>query len=126
MLAGSRYNEVAKTEVTIPEIYVLRHVHGGDDMVVDIKPLGREVFDPGEPDDDGKPTKPVLRTEAVERERLMSLYDPTGKFIRQEVFGIGQPLPSVLESVDNVIIPDKPARRTRKPKAPDALAEMVA
>ena len=111
LLGGSRYNEVHKPEVTVPEIYVLRRVHG-EDAVLEIKPRGREAFDPGPLDEEGKPTKPVLRTEAAERDRLNALYDPMGKFIRQEVFGVGQPLPKVLEGVE--VASATPVKRTRK------------
>jgi hypothetical protein len=115
LLSGSRYNEVVKPEVTIPEIYVLRHIHG-DDSVIDIKPLGREAFD--NIAGGGR----VMRTDRTERERLHKLYDPRKKLL-DKLFGVGQPLPSVLEGVDD-IAQTEPVRRTRKPV--DPVAEAVA
>lgn len=123
-LAGSLYNEVFKPEVTVPEIYILKFVHG-DDAVVDITPLRREAFDPGPLDDDGRPTKPVLRTEAAERERLMRLYDPNDRFVREKVFGVGQPLPQVIEGLEGVTLADPPPRKRAKVDD-NPLAEMTA
>lgn len=122
-LAGSVLNEVRKPEVTVPEIYVLRHLHG-EDAVLEIKPLRKEAMDPGPEDEDGNPTKPVLRTDRAERQRLAELYDPEGmKGLLTTLFGVGgMPLPQVIEGVGGAVIPDAPARVAKK----TSVAEMVA
>lgn len=82
-LSGNLYNEVPKSEVTIPEINILRVIHGGD-AIVDIKEI-----------------KPVDRTDAEERDRLAQIYGAAIKN-RQEIVGglpaligfAGTPLPT--------------------------------
>lgn len=56
-LAGSVLNEVVKSDVTAPQVLVLRSVHGGADSVVDIKATGT-----------------IDVSDADERERLVALY----------------------------------------------------
>lgn len=41
-LGGSVLNEVPLTEVTAPEIDILRVLHGGDDAVIEIKAVGEK------------------------------------------------------------------------------------
>lgn len=120
-LRGKVQNVVPKSEVTIPEIYVLRHLHG-QDAVVDIKPLKRDAVE-RITDDEGK-TKTRPRTEKEERERLAHLY-PRVKL--NDLFGVGQRLPMALEDTDTVAAePDpEPALRRRvgrPPKAREVLA----
>lgn len=82
-LSGNLYNEVPKSDVTIPEINILRVIHGGD-AIADIKEI-----------------KPVDRTDAEERDRLAHVYGGAIKN-RQEIVGglaaligfAGTPLPS--------------------------------
>lgn len=95
-LGGSTQHVVANKVVTIPEIAILRRVHG-DDAVHDIRP-------PKDPelrvakDDYG-----VTRTEADERERLRRLYnnahpdDPEA--IVDRLFGPMAPLPQSLSQI---------------------------
>lgn len=67
-LAGSLYNEVPKSFVTVPEINILRVIHGGE-AVVDITELD-----------------PVKRSDAEERDRLAQVYGGAIKN-RQEIVG---------------------------------------
>lgn len=117
-LGGSRDNEVVMPEVTVPEIVLLRSIHKGDEHVREIKPLGREAFDMVDGEDGER--KKVLRTDKMERNRLKARYDQTGKKL-DKVFGIGVPLPQVLEGVDATT--DTPARR--RAKAPEPEAELA-
>lgn len=55
-IGGSLYNEVRKSDVTAPEIVILKHMHG-DDAVVEIEETGKNKLSQGE-----------------ERERLIGLY----------------------------------------------------
>ncbi len=110
LLGGSRYNEVFKDEVTIPEIVVLRHIHKskeGHDAVTEIKFLGSQV----------------ARTDEQERARLQSLYDPRNKFLDSKLFGVAIPLPQVLPGVDVGAV-TKPARRTREAEPVDEAAAL--
>ena len=122
-LKGSLLHEVFKPEVTIPEMIVLRHVHQGDnEALADIRPLGREAYDvPGFDEETEKPKEKVLRTDTIERARLKRLYDPREKIL-PKLFGVGQPLPQVMDGIDGVA---EPARRRKSAPAPD-LAEMTA
>src|SRR5688572_8891081 len=67
-LSGSLYNAVFKSGLTIPEIILLRKIHG-DDAIADIKE-----------------TESVRRTSTEERERLVGVY---GAIIakREEITG---------------------------------------
>ena len=67
-LSGSLYNEVPKSEVTVPEINILRVIHGGE-AVIDITEID-----------------PVKRTDAEERDRLAQVYGGAIKN-RQEIVG---------------------------------------
>jgi len=67
-LAGSLYNEVPKSDVTVPEINILRVIHGGE-AVVDITEVA-----------------PVKRSDAEERDRLANIYGGAIKN-RQEIIG---------------------------------------
>lgn len=98
-LGGSLVNEVQKTEVTAAEIEVLRHLHGGADSVINIKPSL-----------DGKKHKSVKRTSAEERQRLSDVYANTTlltdidakkkKAMMTELFGHDRlPLPEDLAEV---------------------------
>lgn len=115
-IGGSRDNEVVMQEVTIPEIIVLRKVHKGEEHVLNIKPLGREAFDSAIGDDEQ--VKKTLRTDKSERARLERLYP---KVKLSELFGIGVPLPQVIDGLDGAV--DAPARRK---KAPEPEAELGA
>lgn len=67
-LSGSLYNEVPKSDVTVPEIILLRTIHGGE-AVADIKEI-----------------EGVKRTDAEERDRLANIYGGAIKN-RQEIIG---------------------------------------
>lgn len=110
-LGGSVQNEVRKSELTAPEIVVLRQIHGND-AVLEIKSMGREALDPTE----DHPT--ALRTSKRERERLEMLYAGALKTIESikhlnGIFGVGLALPDTLEGVAHVAQPEaeKPVRR---------------
>lgn len=108
--SGSLYNEVIKADLTVPEIVVLRHIHGqadpdtgdvGTDSVVDIKP-----------------TREVNRTDDEERQRLKAIYTPAlkkkGKSI-DTLLGIGVPLPHTTAGM-GVVQPREPIKRKRRAK----------
>ena len=127
-LKSSLHNEVQKIGVSAAEIMVLRHVHcPGDEVdpstVVDIKAAGE-----------------ITRTDAEERARLAGLYDVAlkkqGKSIAT-MFGVGVPLPKVVEGLeDGTVSPeeaiervtlDAPKRGPGRPKNPiEPKAEAVA
>lgn len=112
-LKGDLLNEVVKSEVTVPEIIVLRHVHkGNNEAVVDIKPLGREAYDIPGYDENDKPLAKILRTDEAERARLKRIYDPRDKFLTPKLFFNG-PLPQATEGIGAAVTAE-PARR-RKP-----------
>ncbi|BAQ16103.1 hypothetical protein [Methyloceanibacter caenitepidi] len=120
-LGGSRYNEITKVKVTVPEIFLLRYVHGlvdadtgevDDSVVTDIKRIGR-----------------TDRSESDERARLQGVYGVAlkrqGKSI-DLMFGVGQPLPTTAEGVGagpsaKLEPGEKPKRKyTRKAKDEDS------
>lgn len=70
-LNGSLYNEVPKTEVTIPEILILRVIHGGE-AVTDLHEMAQ-----------------VKRTDAEERDRLANIYGAAIKNRAEIVGGLG-------------------------------------
>lgn len=67
-LSGSLYNEVPKSDVTVPEIIILRTIHGGE-AVADIVEIDA-----------------VKRTDAEERDRLAHTYGAAIKN-RPEIIG---------------------------------------
>lgn len=106
-LGGSLYNEVVKSEVTIPEIIVLRAIHGAD-AVADIKETGE-----------------AKRTDSDERDRLAVEY---GKAIKKRaeqlpgglggLIGFSGPVP---DAAPGVPLPEE--KKTRKPKAVGEITE---
>lgn len=110
-LSGSLYNEVPKTELTVPEIIVLRALHGAD-SVVDIRDNGA----------------PISRTAEEERNRLELLY---GKSIRRReeisggmgaLIGFAGPLP---DAGANIPLPESAKKATvRKAKEPEVEPEL--
>jgi len=120
-LGGSLHNEVVKTDLTAPEILMLKAIHNGPDGegVVDIKPLGKEAFDHefDEDDQDHRAPRKVLRTEKAERKRLEDFY-PQGKKVMTAIFGVGNPLPQHIEGVGGAVTPEAPARRRKSEPAP--------
>lgn len=127
-LGGSLYNEVLRTDLTVPEILLLQSIHTSaeGEGVVDIKPTGKEAFDDvfNDDDPDRRVPKKVLRTEKDERKRLMAMYDPTGKKMTK-IFGVGNPLPQHIDGVGGAITPEAPARRKKAPEPEAELAEMA-
>ncbi len=129
MLGGSRYNEARRFGVTIPEIMVLRVIHGtgADDseVVVDItasrdgaERLDKETLIRAEPGADRETTIPW--NDKAERERLERRYNralskkksPAEQNIKM-IFGTG-PLPTTLDGVGPALAQtDEPIRRTR-------------
>ena len=119
-LAGSVMNEIRKTDLTAPEIEVLKAIHGSD-AVVDIKHKGN-----------------VSREHREERERIMLAYvNPADNLEGQarkktamirELFGHDRlPLPTTIEDVESEASDDAaveiaavaaPIKRTRAPKEP--------
>ena len=86
-LAGDMKNEVYKRGLTVPEIYILRKIHGGEDAVVKLESAGLSDID----DDD-------------ERNRLSFLYNQGLSAISGEdatsvkqMFGEYGSLPTVLK-----------------------------
>jgi hypothetical protein len=129
MLGGSRYNEMRRDGVTIPEIVVLRIIHGGDDAVVDItaardaaERLDRETLTRAEPGADREKTIPW--NDKAERERLERRYNralskkksPAEQNIKM-IFGAG-PLPTTLDGVGPPLVTGEPVRRTRVGRPP--------
>lgn len=103
-LAGSLINEVPKKGVTAPEIALLRFLHGGDDMVTDIKALPIDAMVEDGVDAKGKPKKRP-RTEQEERERLQTLYGPALRSYEDVrtiagIFGAAGPLPKAVPGAD--------------------------
>lgn len=111
-LAGSLYNEVPKSDVTVPEIIILRTIHGGD-AVAEIVEIDS-----------------VKRSDAEERDRLAHIYGAAIKN-RQEIVGglpaligfSGTPLPADASGLPAT--GGKPAKaKPGKDKAPDPEAEI--
>lgn len=88
-LAGSLLNQVEKTNLTAPEIHVLRHIHGSD-SVSGIIGTGSKV----------------KRTDAQERARLAKEYrngpDDAGSKLLNEIFGVAGTLPTSIPEVKYV------------------------
>ena len=83
-LAGSMQHVTTNKRVTVPEIAVLRRVHG-EDAVIDVRPAGE-----------------TTRTDAEERERLRKTYDnatPDSEPLVDRLFGALGKLPTSLAQV---------------------------
>lgn len=103
-LHGEVKDEVLKSDVTAAEIRVLRHVHGGDDAVVDIAENGA-----------------CDRNEVQERDRLAKRY---GEKTVAELFGAPTVEISTELPTDVSELPPEPVvERKRKPHAIDTLTE---
>lgn len=118
-LANSLLNEARKSEVTAPEIVLLRVIHSpadGEDAVSEIKSIGK-IAEEIEINDDGKQVgRP--RTEKEERERLRLLYGPALESIKgvehlNGVFPPGIPLPKTVEGIPGEVATDEPVKRTK-------------
>ena len=105
-LAGNVQNEVLKRDVTAPEVYCLRAIHGDSSVTIE----GRGVMD--------------KRGHAEERARLAGLY---GEPVVAQLFGPSHTrLPVTVEGLAEPE-PERPARRGKKaaqaepePEAEDA------
>jgi hypothetical protein len=121
-LAGKIENEVVKNELTAPEIYVLRHLHGAD-AVLDIKATKQKV----------------RRSEDQERARLAKLYrngpETAGERLVAGIFGVAGALPTTVPTVSfaeveeyddskDEIVTEAPIERTPV-KKPDAAASLM-
>ena len=112
-LGGSLNNEVYKTDVTAPEILVLKMVHGADG-VLDLKPKGQDAE-----------TFPPKR----ERERLIRVY---GARAVEDTFGkaahvplptdLGDPEPAAVDEDADLTPPKKPGRRFKAEAVADLMS----
>jgi hypothetical protein len=131
LLAGSNNNQVRKDNVTAAEIIMLRHIHGGDENVTDIREMKNvkaktvtQVVD-----EDGEVTTLERdRTQRDERDRLATEYavevftidgtvPASGRKRVNDVFGVGTELPTYLDEVElrNIDVVDPAPRRKEKP-----------
>lgn len=103
---GSLYNEVPVFDVTMPEIAVLRVIHG-DDAIKDVRIATS-----------------VQRTDGEERERLQNRYGAALSKKRDVrningLFGVGTPLPIEVDGVTVIA----PARKEKAPRPSKAEVE---
>lgn len=97
-LSGSLYNEVPKFDVTAPEIYILRVMHG-DDAVVEVVETGKNKV-----------------SQSEERERLMDIYGG-GLVANQKGKTPGEALSAVFGIAGR--LPDEIPGATKKAKTAD-------
>lgn len=117
-LGGDRNHVVANKVCTIPEIALLRHIHGESSVQV-ARPAGDALFD-----GDGA-FEPRPRTEAEERERLKIVYDaatPDAEPLVERLFGPLAALPRSLRDIG--IDPAQAAAEMRRQA--DAMATAAA
>lgn len=109
-LAGSLYNEVPKSDLTAPEIAILKRIHGSD-AIVDIKP-----------------GKSVDRTDEQERARLAHTYNRALAGIKNvgSIEGVlgpeGIPLAKTVSGVDSLPPPTTGKRAGGRPKQDDPVS----
>ena len=112
-LAGNPYHEVLKTDLSAPEIIVLRHVHG-EDAVLDIRQTGERQVDH------------IEERKRLERE-YTSFTDDDGntRSIVPTLFGaLYSPLPLVAPGVnDGLTVDPSPEVKRVDAKALEALTQ---
>jgi hypothetical protein len=113
--APSLYNEVHKIGVTVPEIIVLRHVHGGashDDIISVDNAAVTDIAPSGD----------IPRSDEQERTRLAALYAPALRKLGTSIsllFGAAGALPRTTDGVpDGVVKVDEPVERVKRGRKP--------
>jgi len=121
LLAGSRENEVRKTDVTAAEIMVLRDIHGAD-SVSEIKPKGMDK----RPHADERRRLFMLYVGSEENESMGGHYKEKAAML-QRLFGPSHvELPIELKDDASFLPPDEPVPQRVKVQPKAGKAEDVA
>jgi hypothetical protein len=121
-LAGNVLHQVDE-EVTVPEIMVLRALHG-DDAVTDIHHKAHKFKTVREDPNDPENRSTRMISDREERARLTEEYGNAWAKTKatpnlNAIFGVAQPLPKVCDGLPGTVVPEQPIKRAGTPTFDD-------